>query len=75
MHPSHIYGLPSLLSFGHFFLIIPKEHCKVAIFPKEQMLIEAFIQILNETDPDIVSGYDMEKYSLSFIASRAEKLG
>ncbi|RYR52485.1 hypothetical protein Ahy_A06g027394 isoform A [Arachis hypogaea] len=49
--------------------------CKVLVFSDEKHLLKEFINIVSSSDPDILMGWDIQGYSLGFLAERASRLG
>ena len=51
--------------------MVPKNVNDILVVNDELQLIYTFIQVVFKSDPDILSGYDMERKSLYFLAERA----
>ncbi|XP_057720677.1 DNA polymerase zeta catalytic subunit isoform X1 [Arachis stenosperma] len=49
--------------------------CKVLVFSDEKHLLKEFINIVSSSDPDILMGWDIQGYSLGFLAERASRFG
>lgn len=49
--------------------------CKVVCFPEEKQLVIHFVKIINDLNPDILIGWDVQGGSLGFLAERASYLG
>ncbi|MED6120140.1 hypothetical protein PIB30_018351, partial [Stylosanthes scabra] len=49
--------------------------CKLLVFSDEKHLLKEFINIVSSSDPDILMGWDIQGYSLGFLAERASHFG
>ena len=47
----------------------------VETFPSEKDLIENYVDIIESEDPDIILGYNSDRFDFPYIKERAEKLG
>eukprot|EP01105_Mastigella_eilhardi_P017939 TRINITY_DN4137_c0_g1_i4.p1 TRINITY_DN4137_c0_g1~~TRINITY_DN4137_c0_g1_i4.p1 ORF type:complete len:1941 (-),score=416.30 TRINITY_DN4137_c0_g1_i4:61-5133(-) len=49
--------------------------CRVSKYPNEVALLKSFVALVLSTDPDILSGYEIQQSSLGYLVERASHIG
>jgi len=51
------------------------KNTNTASFPTEKEMLEKFLQIVDEFDPDVVTGYNINNFDIPYLLERLHKLG